>query len=113
MRTRNEDSGCGFITAIYIEFRRGFREMSQSDYIQYKKTGVQLRDTASVGVVFPYSLYHEFTGYNIENTTVNTAVNYGKPTVPANVTQVFGMKLAHAGASCPTFACFGIRNRIT
>ena len=89
--------------------------MSQSDYIKFKKTGVLLGGLTaidpSMNNVASYSQYDAFVGYNIETTTPNTSVNYGKQTVPANVIQVFGMKIGNASSGCPSFICAG-RNTI-
>jgi len=90
--------------------------MSQGDYIKFKKTGVQLQqsrltpttDDPSANRVFShvssYGQYDAFMGYSIETTTPNLSINYGKQTVPANVIQVFGMKLGNT-ASCPLYVC--------
>lgn len=89
--------------------------MSQGDYIKFKKTGVQLQSLygldPSANHMASYSNYDAFTGYNIETTTPNLSVNYGKQTVPSNVIQVFGMKIGNASVGCPSFACVG-RNSI-
>lgn len=92
---------------IYIDLCRVV--MSQGDYIKFKKTGVQLRAFTAIdpsGNRLPsYSQYDAFVGYNIETTTPNSSVNFGKQTVPANVIQVFGMKIGNASSGCPTFPC--------
>ena len=85
--------------------------MSQSDYIKFKKTGVILRNTdPSMNSYASYSKYDAFTDYTISTTVKNSSINYGKQTIPANVTQIFDMKLS-TGSGCPTFVCVG-RNTI-
>lgn len=83
--------------------------MSQSDYINFKKTGIQLKNFSKLSLnnskINSYSEYDSFTGYNIETTTPNNHVNYGKQTIPDNVIQVFGMKINNASIYCPKFQC--------
>jgi len=83
--------------------------MSQSDYIQYKKTGVQLRDLSSLPSVITPQIYTAFTEYNLENTVPNTKVTYNQ-LIPANRQIVYGSEVKVT--NCPTFLlCSGTQAR--
>jgi hypothetical protein len=80
--------------------------MSQSDYIQYKKIGVQLKNRRTDPSILPSSQYLSYMDYNIELTTPSTSINFGRPYVASNITQLFDMKLSNA-VNCPTYSCIG------
>lgn len=80
--------------------------MSQSDYIKFKKTGIQLQNRLNNPLphILTASQYTTFIDYNTETKVLNTAINYGKQTIPNNVIQVFDMKIGNA-VSCPSYGC--------
>lgn len=83
--------------------------MSQSDYIQYKKTGVQLRDLSNESSVLSQKIYNSFTNYNLENTIPNTKITYNQ-LIPINKQIVFGSE--KTVKNCPTFIlCSGTQAR--
>ena len=49
--------------------------MSQSDYIRYKKTGMQLKIN-KLDPILNSQDYLAYTDYNLENTIINTKINY-------------------------------------
>jgi len=80
--------------------------MSQSDYIKFKKTGIQLQNRLNrpSSDTLTASQYTTFIDYNTETMVLNTSINYGKQTIPNNVIQVFDMKIGNA-ISCPSYGC--------
>ena len=76
--------------------------MSQSDYVKYKRTGVQLRNIAKEPGVLSPALYTAFVNYNLETTVKNTSVNYAQPVLPATTQSVFNMKINNV-STCPGF----------
>jgi hypothetical protein len=74
--------------------------MSQSDYIQFKKTSRQLKDLAKMPSVLWPSFYTQAVSYNFETTVPNTKVVYHQ-LVPPNRQIIFDME--RAVTSCPTF----------
>ena len=57
--------------------------MSQSDYIKYKKSSVELNDLKGYPSILDTSDYIEFKQFAVENTVVNTSITYNKmkPTI--------------------------------
>ena len=74
--------------------------MSQSDYIRYKKTGIQLKIN-KLDPILNNQDYLAYTDYNLENTITNTKINYNHLTLP-NTQNVFNMERKNI-ADCPTF----------
>jgi hypothetical protein len=84
--------------------------MSQSDYIQYKKTGIRLRDLSSEPSVIDSDLYTSFVNYNLENKVINTKITYNQ-LIPANKQIIFGSE--RNVTNCPTFIlCNNTNKRI-
>jgi hypothetical protein len=81
--------------------------MSQSDYIKYKKTGVQLKTLSKQPSVLTPKTYTAYMNYNLENTIPNTKITYNR-LIPANRQIVFGAE--RSVTSCPTFAVCGGTN---
>lgn len=83
--------------------------MSQSDYIQYKKTGVQLKDLKREDPILTNTLYRAFITYNLENTITNTKIVY-KQLIPPGKQRIFGID--KTVTSCPQFIyCRGTQAR--
>ena len=83
--------------------------MSQSDYIKYKKTGVQLKDLARQSPILSPRIYTAFKDYNLENNIINTTINYNK-LIPTNTQIVFDIE--RKPTNCPTFIlCNGTQAR--
>ena len=74
--------------------------MSQSDYIRYKKTGIQLKIN-KLDPILNNQDYIAYTDYNLENTVTNSKINYNHLAVP-NTQNVFNMERPHV-TNCPTF----------
>ena len=74
--------------------------MSQSDYIQFKKTSRQLKDLAKMPSVLWPSFYTKAVAYNLETTVPNTKVVYHQ-LIPTNKQIVFDME--RVVTSCPSF----------
>jgi len=88
--------------------------MSQSDYIEYKRTSRQLADfnenSPKMPVVMNMKTYVSYKKFSLENTIINTALSYHK-IVPPNTPEVFGM-LKPCASSEPTFTlCTGTDQR--
>jgi hypothetical protein len=75
--------------------------MSQSDYIQYKKTQNEIRTLSQFNTVLEAQKYTNFLKYQAETTftTSNQPLNQLTPTSTVNV---FGMEKKMT--NCPTFA---------
>jgi hypothetical protein len=82
-----------FSSTIYI--------MSSSDYTQFKKTGVILKNLVDEPYVLDDSEYTAFMNYNLENTVTNSKIVYNKLNQP-NHQMVFNMD--RMNTNCPTFA---------
>ena len=83
--------------------------MSQSDYIKYKKTGVQLKDLKREDPVLTNTLYRAFIAYNLENTITNTKTVY-RQLIPPGRQRVFGID--KVVTNCPQFIlCRGTQVR--
>jgi hypothetical protein len=83
--------------------------MSQSDYIKYKKTSVQLKDLSNHPPILVPSDYTSFLNYNLENTITNTKINYHQ-LIPSNTQIIFNME--KIPTNCPSFiTCFGTQGR--
>lgn len=74
--------------------------MSSSDYIQYKKSGVILKNLAKEPYVLDASEYTFLMDYNLENTVTNSKLIYNKLNIP-NHQMVFNMD--RVVTNCPTF----------
>ena len=84
--------------------------MSQSDYLQFKRTSRLLKDQADFDPVFAPSDYIAGKEFNLETTVLNTKQtnNQLKPT---GKQIVFGMERT-TGGNCPTFTlCTGTNTR--
>jgi hypothetical protein len=79
--------------------------MSQSDYIKYKKTVIQLKLDMSNNKmpVFESQKYTDFKKYALESTIKNTKPIYNKLT-PSGDTIIFDMEVSNSG--CPTTVLF-------
>jgi hypothetical protein len=84
--------------------------MSQSDYIKYKKTAVELKRQSAFSPVLASADYTLYKQFQVENTVVNTAARYN--TVNAfGVRSVFDIERADA-SGCSTFLlCRGTDER--
>lgn len=83
--------------------------MSQSDYIRYKKTGVQLKDLKREDPVLTNTLYRAFIAYNLENTITNTKVVYNQ-LIPPGRQIIFNID--KVATKCPQFIyCRGTQAR--
>jgi hypothetical protein len=88
--------------------------MSQSDYIEYKRTSRQLADfnqnSPKMPAVLNMNTYVSYKKFSLENTIINTAPSYLK-VVPPNTPVVFGM-VKQCASSEPTFTlCSGTDQR--
>lgn len=83
--------------------------MSQSDYIRYKKTGVQLNNLSKFRSVITPELYIAFKGYTLENTIPNTKIVY-RQLIPPGRQRVFGID--KVVTNCPKYIlCSGTQAR--
>jgi len=83
--------------------------MSQSDYIRYKKTGIQLKDLARQGPQLSNEKYRAFVSYTIANTVPNTKIVY-RQLIPPGRQRVYGVD--KVVTSCPQFIlCRGTQAR--
>ena len=93
-----------------IDYRFLF-PMSQSDYIRYKKTGTLLKIN-KLDPVISNQDYVAYTDYSLENTVLNTKINYNHLQPPSTTIQtVFGMERPKSN-TCSTFeVCSNTNNR--
>ena len=86
--------------------------MSQSDYIRYKRVAVELKDQAkNLAPVIDSSQYTNYKAFTLENTIINTNMDYRKLT-PPNSVNVFDMQINNPG-NCSTFTlCTGTNSRV-
>jgi len=83
--------------------------MSQSDYIQYKKTQQVLKDQTKWSAVLEPSNYTSWEKYAIETTVPNTKLRHSR-LLPKNTVNVLEME--RKISSCPTFTlCSGTNQR--
>ena len=83
--------------------------MSQSDYIRYKKTGVQLNSLSKFRSVITPQQYVAFKGYTLANTITNTKTVY-RQLIPPGRQRVFGID--KVVTNCPQFIlCRGTQAR--
>ena len=83
--------------------------MSSSDYTQFKKTGVILKNLVDEPYVLDDSEYTAFMNYNLENTVTNSKIVYNKLNQP-NHQMVFNMD--RTVTNCPTFTlCYNTNDR--
>lgn len=83
--------------------------MSQSDYIKYKKTGVQLNNLSKFRSVITPALYVAFKGYTLGNTITNTKTVY-RQLIPPGRQRVFGID--KVVTNCPQYIlCRGTQAR--
>jgi len=88
--------------------------MSQSDFIQHKKTSAQLKEIKKLPPVFDTKDYISFKEYALENTISNTKITYNQLnpytknvatkntyTITPTTYNVFGMQ--KTTTNCPTF----------
>ena len=84
--------------------------MSQSDYLQFKKTSRLLKDQADFDPVFAPSDYIAGKDFNLETTILNTKQTNNILTHSSKQI-VFGMERT-TGGNCPTFIlCTGTNSR--
>ena len=84
--------------------------MSQSDYLQFKKTSRLLQDQADFDPVFAPSVYIAGKDFNLETTILNTKQTNNR-LKPTDKQLVFGMERT-TGGNCPTFIlCTGTNAR--
>ena len=74
--------------------------MSQSDYIRYKKTAIQLKIN-KLEPVLTNEDYIAYTDFHLENTIPNTKINYNHLT-PTNTQIIFDMERQNIN-NCPNF----------
>ena len=83
--------------------------MSQSDYIKYKKTGVQLNNLSKFCSVITPAQYVAFKGYTLGNTITNTKTVY-RQLIPPGRQRVFGID--KVVTNCPQYIlCRGTQAR--
>ena len=75
--------------------------MSQSDYIQHKKTSTVLKQISKLPPVLSPREYSEYVGYALDKQVSNTKINYGK-LIQSGYKRKFSMDLPHT-TSCPDF----------
>ena len=73
--------------------------MSQSDYIKYKRTGVELKIN-KLPTLLEYSDYNSYKEYSLENSIQNTKNRYNS-LIPDNTTIIWNME--KKVTNCPTF----------
>ena len=84
--------------------------MSQSDYIEYKKRSIELKEQTKLSPVLQQSEYCAFIQFSLENTVLNTSPTYNE-LVPANNKMIFN-SIYSKTASCSSFICgLGTQNR--
>jgi hypothetical protein len=74
--------------------------MSQSDYIQYKKTKQVLKDQTKLSKILDTKGYTMFETYKIATTVPNTKLRYSR-LIPYSTTSIFNMDVQIN--NCPTF----------
>ena len=74
--------------------------MSQSDYIQYKRTQAMLKEQTKLPKVLEQRVFTDAEQYQIETTIPNTKLRYSR-LLPPNTQSVFGME--RKMSSCPSF----------
>lgn len=74
--------------------------MSQSDYIKYKKTAIDLKINKLPNLL-EYANYNSYKGYSLENSVQNTKSRYNQ-LVPSGRTLVWNIE--KTVSNCPTFA---------
>jgi len=83
--------------------------MSQSDYIQYKKTQQMLKDQTKLMPILYPNTYTMFEKYSIETTVPNTKLRYSR-LIPENTISV--LEMDKNVDTCPTFTfCKNTNNR--
>jgi hypothetical protein len=86
--------------------------MSQSDYITYKRTAVELLDQSkNLAPVIQSGQYIKYKSFTLENTILSTKPSYTK-LIPQSSVNVFGMQMNNP-SGCSTFIlCSGTNSRI-
>jgi hypothetical protein len=74
--------------------------MSQSDFINYKKTSNELKNQTIQSSVYTTKEYINFKKYSLENTIQNKRIKYNQ-LLPTNNKLVFGME--KKTTNCPSF----------
>lgn len=74
--------------------------MSQSDYIKYKKTSIELKRN-KLPNTFDYDTYNSYKDYSLENSVLNTKTRYNQ-LIPSGTTLVWNMEKTIT--NCPTIA---------
>jgi hypothetical protein len=74
--------------------------MSQSDYIKYKKTSIELKRNKFPNT-FDYDTYNSYKDYSLENSVLNTKTRYNQ-LIPSGTTLVWNMEKTIT--NCPTIA---------
>jgi hypothetical protein len=83
--------------------------MSQSDYIQYKKTQQVLKNQTTLSKILSPNDYTRFQQYTVETTIPNTKLRYSK-LIPSSTISVLEMEKTIA--NCPNFTmCKNTQNR--
>jgi hypothetical protein len=83
--------------------------MSQSDYIQHKKTSTVLKQISKLPPVLSARDYSEYVEYSLDEQVSNTKINYSK-LIQSGYKRKFSMDLPHTDL-CPSFTICNITNR--
>lgn len=74
--------------------------MSQSDYIKYKKTSIELTSLNKYPPVFQEDIYNSFKEYSLENTIQNTKLTFNQLQPPG---KIIINNMEKTVSNCPQF----------
>lgn len=94
-----------------LSFDHTLTNMSQSDYIKYKRVSQELKQQAELPPILSGQNYVDYKQFSLENSIINHVPRYDKY-IPQSIPVVFGMEKPKY-ASCSTFlVCSNTNTRL-